>query len=79
MMRGILILLVNILWVVTIICVFSFLDYDRPTVENFYGTNQDYRDIMLYTCVVSIILKVIIHKVSSVDVFRDTVIGRWLR
>lgn len=78
-MRGILILLVNILWVVTIICVFSFLDYDRPTVENFYGTNQDYRDKMLYTCVVSIILKVIIHKVSSVDVFRDTVIGRWLR
>jgi len=78
-MRGILVLFVNILWVITIICFLSFLDYDRPTVENFYGTNQDYRDTMFYTCVVSIILKVIIHKVSSVDVFRDTVIGRWLR
>tara|TARA_Y100000991_G_scaffold59154_1_gene43404 strand:- start:1453 stop:1689 length:237 start_codon:yes stop_codon:yes gene_type:complete len=78
-MRSLLILLLNILWIITIISSLSFLDYNRPTVENFYGLNEDYRNIMFFTLLISIILKVLIQKFSSVDVFRDTPIGRFFR
>ncbi len=78
-MRGILVLIANLLYLAIVLCMFMLMGSNRPTFQNFIGYYDNLYSYCLVVIIVCTIVLTLINRLTSVNVWRDTFFGRWLK